>query len=78
MGALGAWFQRAFTPSKSDGQSGAQYNAAKQQAPGIGNLTEDEAQDAVSSRAFRLGTYFTSPTGALQTAPRRGTKLIGA
>jgi hypothetical protein len=83
MGAIGAWFQRAFTPSDSDNQSGAQYNAAynaSQQAAaaaGIGNLTDDEAKKAGSLRAFRIGTYFTSPTGSLNTASRRGTKLIG-
>lgn len=46
-------------------------------ASGIGNLTTEEAKKAGSSRAFRIGTYFTSPTGVLNTAPRRGTKLVG-
>lgn len=82
MGAVGAWFQRAFTPSDSDNQSGAQYNAAynaaQGNAGGIGNLTDEEAKKAGSSRAFRIGTYFTSPTGALNTAARRGTKLVGS
>jgi len=82
MGVLGAWFQKTFTPSDSDKQSGAEYNAAynasQQAAAGsIGNLTDEEIKAGVSSRAFRLGTYFTSPTGVLNSAPRRGTKLIG-
>jgi len=83
MGGIGAWFQRAFTPSDSDNESGAQYNArynAAQQAAAagdIGNLTPEETKKAGSSRAFRIGTYFTSPTGVLNTAPRRGSKLVG-
>ena len=85
MGGLGDWFKRAFTPSKSDNQSGAQYNQEynenqrKMAGAGddLGNLTDDEAAQAASKRAFRLGTYFTSPTGVLDTAPRRGTKLMG-
>jgi len=84
MGGIGDWFKRAFTPSDSDSESGAQYNrryneSQRQAATAdIGNLTEDEAKNAASSRAFRLGTYFTSPTGALKTSPRRGAKLIGS
>jgi len=82
MGGMGEWFKRTFTPSDSDRQSGAQYNeaynAAQRAAAGtIGNLTQDEIKKAGSSRAFRIGTYFTSPTGTLNTAPRRGTKLVG-
>jgi hypothetical protein len=83
MGAIGDWFKRSFTPSDSDQQSGAQYNAAyniqQQAAAGsTGNLTADEAKSASASRAFRIGTFFTSPTGVLNTAKRRGTKLIGS
>jgi hypothetical protein len=79
MGAIGDWFKRAFTPSDSDRQSGAQYNAAYNAAQqgGTGNLTDDEAKGASASRAFRIGTFFTSPTGVLNTAKRRGTKLLG-
>ena len=84
MGAIGDWFARTFTPSDSDQQSGAQYNAAynaaQQRAAGsssTGNLTDDEAKGASASRAFRIGTFFTSPTGVLNTAKRRGTKLLG-
>jgi len=71
---------RWFTPSDSDNESGAQYNArfnASQQNAGTGNLTGAEAKNAAGSRAFRIGTYFTSPTGVLNTAKRRGTKLLG-
>ena len=83
MGGLGEWFKRAFTPSDSDNQSGAEYNQAYNEsqraaaAAGIGNLTDEEAKKKGSLRAFRIGTYFTSPTGSLNTASRRGTKLIG-
>jgi len=83
MGAIGEWFARTFTPSDSDNQSGAQYNEAynaSQRAAadaGIGNLTDEEAKQKGGFRGFRIGTYFTSPTGTLNTAPRRGTKLIG-
>jgi len=71
---------RWVTPSDSDNESGAQYNArytAAQQGANIGNLTAEETRKAGSSRAFRIGTYFTSPTGVLNTAPRRGSKLVG-
>ena len=80
MGAIGDWFARTFTPSDSDNESGTQYNArfnASQQNAGTGNLTGAEAKNAAGSRAFRIGTYFTSPTGVLNTAKRRGTKLLG-
>lgn len=82
MGAIGDWFARTFTPSDSDQQSGAQYNAAynaaqQAAATSTGNLTDEEAKSAAGSRAFRIGTFFTSPTGVLNTAKRRGTKLIG-
>jgi len=71
---------RWFTPSDSDNESGAQYNArfnASQQNADTGNLTGAEAKNAAGSHAFRIGTYFTSPTGVLNTAKRRGTKLLG-
>lgn len=82
MGAIGDWFARTFTPSDSDQQSGEQYNAAynaaqRSAAVSTGNLTDEEAKGAAASRAFRIGTFFTSPTGVLNTAKRRGTKLIG-
>jgi len=66
------------------GYAASQAGQKKQEAAGapaapasIGNLTDEEAKKAGSSRAFRIGTYFTSPTGVLNTAPRRGTKLVG-
>jgi hypothetical protein len=82
MGAIGDWFARAFISSDSDQQSGAQYNATynanqRASADSTGNLTDEEAKSGSASRAFRIGTFFTSPTGVLNTAKRRGTKLLG-
>ena len=77
---MGRWF----TPSKSDHQSGAQYNALYTAASSsatapetTGDLTPEENQEYANKRLFRLGTFFTSPTGALNSSPRRGSKLIG-
>jgi hypothetical protein len=77
---MGRWF----TPSKSDNQSGAEFNRLYTEQSTIassanttGNLTDEQAQSYGNKKLFRLGTFFTSPSGALNSSPRRGTKLIG-
>lgn len=42
----------------------------------VGDLTDEEAKTA-SQRAMRAETYFTSPTGVLGDAPKRGARLTG-
>jgi hypothetical protein len=42
-----------------------------------GNLTDEEASKASSSRLYRIGSFFTSPTGVLNSSTRRGAKLLG-
>lgn len=64
MGAVARWF----TPSKSDGQSGAQYNAAYNAAqlpaaPSMGNA-KDMASEAVKNKKRKLSqTILTGPQG---------------
>jgi len=41
-------------------------------------IPEEEAKAMAGSKAYRLATYFTSPTGVLNSSSRRGSKLISA
>jgi hypothetical protein len=43
----------------------------------IGDLSDEEAASAASRKAMRAETYFTSPTGVLGDAPKRGARLTG-
>jgi hypothetical protein len=43
----------------------------------IGDLSDEEAAGAASRKAMRAETYFTSPTGVLGDAPKRGARLTG-
>jgi hypothetical protein len=86
MSALMKWF----TPPKSKsiweamwgggpdttGMNREKYAGAPGQQD-IGNLPEEEAQGLAAKRAFRSNLYFTSPTGTVNTAPRRGQRLTG-
>jgi len=51
--------------------------AAPDLSKDLGNLTDEEAAKASSSRMFRIGSFFSSPTGVLNSSSRRGAKLIG-
>lgn len=46
-------------------------------AASTGDLTDAEVKKAGTSNLFRIGTFFTSPTGVLNSSTRRGSKLIG-
>jgi hypothetical protein len=51
---------------------------APQVTEDIGDLTDEEAAAGAASRkAMRAETYFTSPTGVLGDAPKRGARLTG-
>lgn len=78
---MGRWF----TPSKSDSQSGAEFNriyteqsTAATAASTTGNLTPDQSQGYGNKKLYRLGTFFTSPTGVLNSGNRTGSKLTGS
>jgi len=77
---MGRWL----TPSKSDQQSGEEFNRLYTEqstlasaAASTGNLTPEQEQTYGNKKLFRLGTFFTSPSGVLNSSPRAGTKLIG-
>jgi len=78
---MGRWF----TPSKSDNQSGAEFNriyteqsTAASAASTTGNLTQEQSSSYGNKKLYRLGTFFTSPTGVLNSGSRAGSKLTGS
>jgi len=76
MGAVQRWF----TPSKSDNQSGAQYNAAYNAAsvPAMPTLNMAAAKEDVASKRKRLSkTILTGPQGDLSGFESEKKTLLG-
>jgi hypothetical protein len=73
-GAAYGGYAASQASQKGSGGGSAPSAAA---VPASGTMSDEESTALGAKRMFRIGAFYTSPTGVLNSAPRRGAKLVG-